>query len=164
MRGDLRRTSLSALLRQLYAGRKSGVLHLARQNDGKRLFLRNGVTVFVDEGASSPGTDRARSQAIARSIFSWTTGAYAFQEMEPRSENNRKAKFYAITRAGRRHHPSGSTPSPERVDGSSRPRPRTGSESRESWHAFSPKSAEMWTKSRVLDLAFPGHVGPASSG
>ena len=82
MRGDLRQTSLAEVMRHLYAERRSGILYVSRQNIEKRIHLRKGVAIFADSGDSQVQT-REQAELLAYSLFTWTSGEYAFEEGEP---------------------------------------------------------------------------------
>ena len=69
-------------MRDLYAARKSGILCISRQNIRKRIHLRKGVAIFADGGDGQAKT-REQAELLAYSLFTWTSGDYAFEEGEP---------------------------------------------------------------------------------
>ena len=82
MRGDLRESSLDDVMRHLYAERKSGILSVSRQNIRKRIHFRKGVAIFADAADGQVQT-REQAELLAYSLFTWTSGEYAFEEGEP---------------------------------------------------------------------------------
>jgi curved DNA-binding protein CbpA len=71
LQGDLTRDALGDVLRRLYVGRRSGILHLALDGTSKRIYFRKGSMIFAN---SDVETDRLgefliRQQVIDRQAF-----------------------------------------------------------------------------------------------
>lgn len=88
MRGNLRHSSLADVLRHLYAERKSGVLHLSREGRRSRVHLKKGVAIFAD-AADSPLLSRDQAQSLLYSLFTWTSGEFYFEDLEPKVDEGR---------------------------------------------------------------------------
>ena len=82
MRGDLRQSSLAEVMRHLYAERQSGILYVSRQNIRRRIHFRKGVAIFADAGDGQVQT-REQAELLAYSLFTWTSGEFAFEEGAP---------------------------------------------------------------------------------
>ena len=88
MRGNFRLSSLADVLRHLYAERKSGVLHLTREGIQRRVHFRKGVPIFA-EAADSPLPSRDQAESLLYSLFTWTSGEFSFEELEPQVDEGR---------------------------------------------------------------------------
>lgn len=82
MRGDLGQSSLADLMRQLYAERRSGILHVLNEGIERRVHFKKGVAVFADS-AELPLGSREQAARLLDSLFCWTSGEYLFEESEP---------------------------------------------------------------------------------
>jgi hypothetical protein len=88
VRGNFRHSSLADVLRHLYAERKSGVLHLTREGVQRRVHLRKGVAIFA-EAADSPLPSRDQAESLFYSLFTWTSGEFSFEDLEPQVDEGR---------------------------------------------------------------------------
>jgi len=88
VRGNFRLSSLADVLRHLYAERKSGVLHLTREGIQRRVHFRKGVPIFA-EAADSPLPSRDQAESLLYSLFTWTSGEFSFEELEPQVDEGR---------------------------------------------------------------------------
>jgi tetratricopeptide (TPR) repeat protein len=71
LQGDLTQDALGDVIRKLYVGRKSGILHLTQDKTSKRIYFRKGSMIFAN---SDVETDRLgefliRQQLIDRAAF-----------------------------------------------------------------------------------------------
>jgi curved DNA-binding protein CbpA len=71
LQGDLTQDALGDVIRKLYVGRKSGILHLSQDKTSKRIYFRKGSMIFAN---SDVETDRLgefliRQQVIDREAF-----------------------------------------------------------------------------------------------
>lgn len=82
MRGDLRQSSLAEVVRDLYAERRSGILHVSRQSIRRRIHFKKGVAIFADAGDNQLQS-REQAELLAYSLFTWTSGEFAFEDGEP---------------------------------------------------------------------------------
>ena len=82
MRGDLRQTSLSTILRLLYSERRSGILHVSRHTIQKRVHFREGAIIFADNSDAESAPSRERAQEIMFSLFTWASGDVVFEDWE----------------------------------------------------------------------------------
>ncbi len=83
MRGNLRQSSLAEVLRHLFAERKSGVLRFAREGQERSVYLLKGVPIFA-ETAEAPTVGREQAESLLYSLFSWISGEFHFEEVEPK--------------------------------------------------------------------------------
>jgi len=88
VRGSLRSSSLAELLRHLYAERKSGILHLARDGVERRVHLKKGLAILADS-PNSALPSREQAEELLHSLFSWTSGDFHFEEGEPNVDEAR---------------------------------------------------------------------------
>ncbi len=88
MRGNFRHSSLADVLRLLYAERKSGVLHLTGEGPPRCVHFRKGVAIFAD-AADSPLPSRDRAESLFYSLFTWTSGEFSFEDLEPQIDEAR---------------------------------------------------------------------------
>jgi len=88
MRGNFRHSSLADVLRHLYAERKSGVLHVSREGLQKRVHFKKGVAIFAD-AADSPLLSRDQAESLLYSLFTWTSGEFSFEDLEPKVDEGR---------------------------------------------------------------------------
>jgi hypothetical protein len=84
----LRHSTLADVLRHLYAERKSGVLHLTREGIQRRVHFKKGVAIFA-EAADSPPLSRERAESLFYSLFTWTSGEFSFEDLEPKVDEGR---------------------------------------------------------------------------
>ncbi len=87
MRRDLRQSNLAEVMRHLYGERASGILYVSRQNIRKRIHFNKGVAIFADAGDGQVQT-RAQAELLAYSLFTWTSGEFAFEEGEPNIDDS----------------------------------------------------------------------------
>ena len=88
MRGNLRHSTLAEVLRHLYAERKSGVLHVSREGIQKRVHFKKGVAIFAD-AADSRLLSRDQAESLMYSLFTWTSGEFSFEDLEPKVDEGR---------------------------------------------------------------------------
>jgi hypothetical protein len=70
-------------MRRLYSERKSGVLQVSASGLKRRLYFRKGAAIFADNADATEKLTRERAEALLHSIFSWTSGQFAFEERDP---------------------------------------------------------------------------------
>ena len=95
LQGTLSETHLAELTRVIHARRKTGILHLQKDNISKRLYFRDGAIVFANSdsdserlgqflirGGNIDTTTYEQIQQIIYSIFAWETGQYGFETID----------------------------------------------------------------------------------
>jgi tetratricopeptide (TPR) repeat protein len=71
LQGDLSRDALGDVIRKLYVNRRSGILHLASNGIGKRIYFRKGSMIFANSDVENDrlGEFLIRQQIIDREAF-----------------------------------------------------------------------------------------------
>ena len=73
--GDLSRDALADIIRELYAQRRSGILHLTQEKTSKRIYFRKGSMIFANSDVESDrlGEFLIREGVLDRSSFEAAT-------------------------------------------------------------------------------------------